>query len=438
MCDSRESVVRNSAHESGEHSMPPLLSADEVYFSYDSHTVLQGISFALEPGAMVGLIGPNGCGKTTLIKVLSKVLKPTRGDVRFRGCSIARIHSAELARHIAVVSQDPTVAFSFTGLEAVLAGRYPHIGRFGFETQRDLEIARRAMAFTDTIHLSDRYIEQMSGGERQRIFLARALAQEPELLLLDEPTTHLDINHQIEIMDLIRTLHRERNLTVLSVTHDLNLAAEYCRELLLMSDGKIVKEGSPSQVITEEAIKTVYGADAVVSKNPRTGAPHVALVPRVAPAAAQRKGTNVHVICGGGTGSDLIRRLVIEGYAVTAGVLNEGDSDHLVATSLATEVATAAPFSPVGDRAHARNLQLARAADVVVVTRVPIGQGNLKNLEAAVEASSAGVRAFVFDSFENQDFCSGRATSRFRKLIANGAQVVRDASDILEILQRAG
>jgi len=436
MRDSGGSVMWNSAKEDVERSMAALLSVNDVHFSYDSHTVLRGISFQLEPGVMVGLIGPNGSGKSTLIKVLSKVLKPTRGEVQFRGRTTARIPSVELARHVAVVSQDMTVAFSFTGIETVLAGRYPHIGRFGFETQRDVEIARRAMAFTDTIHLSDRYIEEMSGGERQRVFLARALAQEPELLLLDEPTTHLDINHQIEIMDLIRTLHRERNLTVLSVTHDLNLAAEYCGRLLLMSEGRIVMEGSPSRVITDAAIKTVYGADAVVSKNPKTGAPHIALVPRVAPAAAQRTGIKVHVICGGGTASDLIRRLVIEGYAVTAGVLNEGDSDHRVATSLATEVVTAAPFSPVSDSAHARNLELARAADVVVVSRVPIGQGNLRNLEAAIEASSAGVRTVVFDSFENQDFCSGEATDCFRKLIASGAQTVTDISGIFEILPR--
>jgi len=432
------SVVRNSARESVERSLPALLSADDVHFSYDSHPVLRGISFELQRGVMVGLIGPNGSGKSTLIKLLSKVLRPTQGMIRFRGHDIARISSAELARHVAVVPQDPTVAFSFTGLETVLAGRYPHIGRFGFETQRDLEIVRRAMAFTDTIHLSDRYIEEMSGGERQRVFLARALAQEPELLLLDEPTTHLDINHQIEIMDLIRTRHREQDLTVLSVTHDLNLAAEYCGRLLLMSEGRIVREGSPSQVITDEAIKTVYGADAVVSENPETGAPHIALVPGVAPAAAQRKGIKVHVICGGGTASDLIRRLVIEGYTVTAGVLNEGDSDHRVATSLATEVVTAAPFSPVSESAHARNLELACAADVVVVSRVPIGQGNLRNLDAAIEASLAGARTVIFDSFANQDFCSGKAKRRFGKLIENGAQTVSDISDIFEILHRIG
>jgi iron complex transport system ATP-binding protein len=277
----------------------------------------------------------------------------------------------------------------------------------------------------------------MSGGEKQRVFLARALAQEPELLLLDEPTTHLDINHQIEIMDLIRTLHKEQNLTVLSVTHDLNLAAEYCDTVLLMSEGKVVTEGNPSQVITGEIIKTVYGADTVVSKNPKTGAPHLALVPRVTPATAQRKGIRVHVICGGGTASDLIRRLVIEGYSVSVGVLNEGDSDHRVATSLANEVVTAAPFSPVSDSAHARNLQLARTANVVVISAVPIGQGNIRNLDAAIGAASSGVQTVIFNSFETQDFCSGKATDRFRELIRNGAAIVEDISGIFEALQRA-
>jgi len=413
-----------------------LLSVNDVNFSYDSRQVLRAVSFALEAGAMVGLIGPNGSGKSTLIKVLSKVLRPTQGEIRFRGRDIAETPSAELARHVAVVSQEPTVAFSFTGLETVMAGRYPHIGRFGSETQRDFEIAHRAMAFTDTIHLSDRRIEEMSGGEKQRVFLARALAQEPELLLLDEPTTHLDINHQIEIMDLIRKLHKEQNLTVLSVTHDLNLAAEYFDTLLLLRDGSLVMEGAPSQVITDEVIREVYGADAVVSKNPRTGAPHLALVPRVAPATAQRKGVKVHVICGGGTASDLIRRLVIEGYTVTAGVLNDGDSDHRVATSLADEVVTAPPFSPVGDEAHARNVALAQAADVVIVSAVPIGEGNLRNLEAALQAASSGVQTVIPTSFENQDFCTGKATVLFEKLRENRARTVSAMADIFEVLQQ--
>jgi iron complex transport system ATP-binding protein len=413
-----------------------LLTVNEVDFSYDSRQVLRAVSFELEAGAMVGLIGPNGSGKSTLIKVLSKVLRPTQGQVRFRGRDIAQTPSAELARHVAVVSQEPTVAFSFSGLETVMAGRYPHIGRFGFETQRDFEIAHRAMAFTDTIHLSDRRIEEMSGGEKQRVFLARALTQEPELLLLDEPTTHLDINHQIEIMDLIRKLHKEQNLTVLSVTHDLNLAAEYFDTLLLLRDGSLVMEGAPPHVVTDEVIREVYGADAVVSKNPKTGAPHLALVPRVAPATAQRKGVKVHVVCGGGTASDLIRRLVIEGYTVTAGVLNEGDSDHRVATSLADEVVTAAPFSPVGDDAHARNVELAQAADVVVVSTVPVGEGNLRNLEAALQAASSGVQTVIPTSFENQDFCAGKATALFEKLLESGARTVSAISGIFEVLQQ--
>lgn len=416
--------------------MTALLTVKNVHFSYDSRPVLKGASFELESGAMVGLIGPNGSGKSTVIKLLSKVLRPTEGSVLFRGQDIDRMSPAELARHAAVVPQHPTVAFSFTGLETVIAGRYPHIGRFGFETERDLEIARHAMALTDTIHLCDRRIEEMSGGEKQRVFLARAIAQEPELLLLDEPTTHLDINHQIEIMDMIRKLHSDKNLTVLSVTHDLNLAAEYFETLLLLSEGTLVMHGAPSQAITEEVIRKVYGANVVVGKNPKTGAPHLALVPRVAPAAARSKGVRVHVICGGGTASDLIRRLVIDGYTVSTGVLNEGDSDHLVATSLAAEVVDIPPFSPVSDSAHARNLELARAANLVIVSSVPIGEGNLKNLEAALEASSSRVRTIMFSSFENQDFCSGKAAAIFRKLVENGVSIVDDTSGIFEILQR--
>ena len=417
--------------------MTPLLSVKDLRFSYDSRPVLDAVTFDVAKGAMVGVIGPNGSGKSTLIKLLSKVLRPTKGVVLYRDHDIASMSPAELARHVAVVPQNPTVAFSFTGLETVVSGRYPHIGRFGFETERDIEIAHRAMALTDTIHLMDRHIDEMSGGEKQRAFLARAIAQEPELLLLDEPTTHLDINHQTEIMDLMRKLHKEENLTVLCVTHDLNIAAEYFDELLVLTDGRLAAAGSAPEVITENLIRAVYGADVVVGKNPRTGAPNVVLVPGVAPATAQRKGVKVHVICGGGTGSDLLRRLVIDGYPVSAGVLNAGDSDHQLAESLGVNVVEIPPFSPVSDIAHAHNVELARAANFVIVTTVPIGQGNIKNLEATLEAVSAGVPTIMFSSFETQDFCSGKATVLFKQLVEKGARTVTTLTEIFELVHKA-
>ena len=250
--------------------------------AYADAPVLRDVSLRAEPGDMIGVIGPNGCGKTTLLRALSGLLPLRAGRVMLQERDIRDMRPREIARTIAVVSQDPVVDFSFDVREVVLMGRTPHIGRLGWETKQDLDVVQKAMEYLDVAQLGDRPITEISGGERQRVFIAMALAQEPKLLLLDEATSHLDIDHQIGILDLIRERNRKEGLTVLLVSHDLNLAAEYCDKLLLMHKGRVMLAGAPEEVLTEENIHRVYRAQVRLQRSPVTGRPHLLLVPGAA------------------------------------------------------------------------------------------------------------------------------------------------------------
>jgi len=255
--------------------MSLVLEAREVTFAYNGAPVLQDVDLRLVPGRVTGVIGPNGAGKSTLVRLLSRLLRPAAGQVRLNGRDLSRWRPAELARVLAVVPQAPELPPVFTAWEVVLMGRTPHLGWLGQESERDRAIARQAMEDVGIWHLAERLIGQLSGGERQRVVIARTLAQEPQVLLLDEPTSHLDINHQIETLSLICRLVRERRLAALAIFHDLNLAAQYCDELVLLQQGRVVARGSPDQVLTPSLIRQVYGVEVTVMPHPGNGLPVV-------------------------------------------------------------------------------------------------------------------------------------------------------------------
>jgi iron complex transport system ATP-binding protein len=236
---------------------------------------LAGVSFAVGPGEVFGVIGPNSAGKTTLLRLLTRVVAPSRGEIRLGGRPIARLPHAELARQIAVVPQDTPRPFPFSVEQLVLMGRYPHgPGRF-FESDEDRARAREAMAATAVLELAGLPLEQLSGGERQRAMLARALAQQPRLLVLDEPTSHLDLRYQAETAGLLRRVNAERGMTVLLVSHDLNLAAEVCDRLLLLGAGRIARVGTPAEVLQRGVLEPVFDCPVVVDVNRESGRPVV-------------------------------------------------------------------------------------------------------------------------------------------------------------------
>lgn len=252
-----------------------MLGVKGLMCGYDSRFLLEDVCLEVCRGELFGVIGPNGSGKTTLIRAISRVLKPVKGRVLLDGRDIWEMDLKAFAKKVAVVSQE-----SRTGLmrvqEYVLLGRIPHYRGLQFlETKRDLEAAQKAMSMTGILHLKDRPLGEMSGGERQLALMARALAQEPELLLLDEPVAHLDIAHQIRVLDLVKRLNRELGLTVVIVLHELNLASEFCDRLLLLDEGRVHSMGLPEEVLTQEILKEVYKTEVLVRRHPISSRPHI-------------------------------------------------------------------------------------------------------------------------------------------------------------------
>ena len=256
-----------------------MIRMEQVQCGYGTRIVLGGIDLAIKKGEFVGIIGPNGSGKTTVLRAITRMIKPMRGNIYLDDIDIYTLSHGEIAQKIAVVSQSLPV-ITMTVEEFVLLGRVPYYKNLQFfENKQDLVAADKAMRMTDTERLRDHFMSEMSGGEVQLAFIARAIAQEPSLLLLDEPTAHLDITHQVGILDLIKRLNRQYNLTVIIVLHDLNLASEYCDRLVLMDSGKIQKAGTPEEVLTYKDIEEVYHTVVVVEKNPLSGKPFVLVVP---------------------------------------------------------------------------------------------------------------------------------------------------------------
>ncbi len=256
------------------------IEARHLSLGYSRHPVMRDITFKASPGEMVGLIGPNGSGKSTIIKALSRLIRPAAGEILVGGKNIDVIPRRQLARLVGVVPQLPLLPSAFTAFEIVLMGRNPHLGLFQAESRSDWAIARQAMVKTGTEPLMNRYVNELSGGEIQSLLIARVLVQETGAILLDEPTANLDIGRQVEILDLMKNLCREGSLTVIAALHDLNLAAQYCDRLLLIHEGHIQAQGTPAEVITDANIKLVYGAENCVYTHPLNGLPAVLLSSR--------------------------------------------------------------------------------------------------------------------------------------------------------------
>jgi len=254
-----------------------MLRAEGVSFGYEGGFSLQDATVAVSPGSLTGLLGPNGCGKTTLLRLLCGVLRPQNGRVLLGDRDIESMARRDLARHVAVVPQETHPAFDYSVLEMVLMGRHPHLGAFQLEGPADLEIARTALAATGTAHLAPRNYMTLSGGEKQRVIIASALAQATELLLLDEPTASLDLGYQLEIAALLARLNREQNVTMVLATHDLNLAASLCDRLVVMRDGRVLTHGATRDVLTGNMVRQLYDVDADVAFHPRAG--HLTVVP---------------------------------------------------------------------------------------------------------------------------------------------------------------
>ncbi|WKU46423.1 ABC transporter ATP-binding protein [Streptomyces sp. VNUA116] len=258
-----------------ERAQGSRLAARDLTLAYEDRTVVEGLDLAVPDGEVTIVIGPNACGKSTLLRALGRLLKPARGTVLLDGEDLARIPTRTIAKSLGLLPQTPVAPEAITVADLVARGRQPHQRWWQQWSEDDERAVADAMARTDTTALAERAVDELSGGQRQRVWIAMALAQQTDLLLLDEPTTYLDIAHQVEVLDLVRRLNRERGRTVVAVLHDLNQAARYADHLVAMKAGRIVAQGRPAEIVTADLVREVFGLQSVVVPDPVTGSPLV-------------------------------------------------------------------------------------------------------------------------------------------------------------------
>jgi iron complex transport system ATP-binding protein len=448
----------DTGHAEGQLHVPasdhPLLQVRGVTFGYGPQPLLYHVLLRVWAGEMLGLLGPNGSGKTTLLRLLSGVLRPQKGQVLLQGRNLQTWGRRGVARRIAVVPQELHMPFAFTVENMVGLGRTPFVNLLGTQNQADRDIVADAMQATRVDELAQRVFNQLSGGERQRVMLAMALAQQPELLLLDEPTAHLDIKYQIETLELVQRLNRERTVTVIAAMHDLNLAARYFPRLLLFQRG-IVADGGPAEVLEPGLLSRVYGVSIQVGI--LRGAEHLSVLPPGGEAkTAGQAGylqSFAHVMAGGGSGEVKMRALADAHIPFVAGALNIGDSDHTLALRLARKVITEQPYAPISARVSGQVRESLAGAALLIVCPMPIGPGNLALLQmadaaalqgltvlllsppAAPEDAQAGASAEAFyrAASPTRDYTGGQGLLLLERLLQAGARVAQSVGEAVEL-----
>ncbi len=464
MVDNNENVGTRfiASHDMGPQSIAsdttPLLDMQGITFGYNRQPLLYDVHFQVRTGEMVGLLGPNGSGKTTLLRLISGVLRPQRGVVMLDGRDTRAWGRREVARRVAVVPQEMHVPFAFSVEELVSLGRTPYARLLGSNTLEDQRIVRAALQAADIEALAGRIFNELSGGERQRVTVAMALAQRPALLLLDEPTSHLDIKYQIELLELVQRLNRDTGVTVIAAMHDLNLAARYFPRLVLFQRG-IVADATPAEVLEPHLLRRVYGINVQVGI--LRGAEHISILPPgndvVADDEQRAAQPHVHVMAGGGSGELLMRALADARIPFSAGALNIGDSDHTLALRLAQHVITEQPYAPISPAVLEQvRTRLAQVA-IVILCPVPVGPGNLSLLREAVEAAQRGVTvlllALVAEEIDTasdvippeedallqqtgivaRDYTGGAGVNAIHALLQHGARVVKTVREAVEV-----
>ena len=417
--------------------MDNSIKIENLSFAYDEDLVLKNINLEFVKAGFTSIVGPNGSGKSTLLKQISGILKPGQGSLIINGINIEKINKKDIAKLMAVVPQNTALEFDYKVMDVVLMGRYPYISRFKGETPKDREIAIQNMKYTNTYQFKDRSFNQLSGGERQRVILAQALTQQPKILLLDEPISHLDLQHQIEIMTLIKKLSMDQELTVVAVLHDLNIAAAYSDFIIMLKDGELSSQGTPVETFTTQNIRSVFNINVEVEVSAHTNKPYIYAITRH---EIKKNSVRVHVICGGGSGSDIISNLFHSGFEVSAGVLSIGDLDWKVSKDFELKVAEDIPFATISDDAYSINKKLAAEADYIVVTDFYIGKANIRNIEVLLEAELESKPILILgdESIEKRDITEGAALSLYNKIKRLKSSITVSKEEMYSILNKAG
>jgi iron complex transport system ATP-binding protein len=414
------------------------LEIEGLTVRYGDRLALSLVSLEVASGEVVALAGPNGSGKSTLVRAVATHVSGARGTVRIHGSSLEGLRPIERALRVAWMPQEEPPGDNVPLADYVEYGRYAHLARWSGGSSEDRAAVASALREVDLADLASRGILELSGGERQRARLARALAQDAPVLLLDEPTAHLDVGHQLDVLERVRAHARRHQRAVLVALHDLNLAARYTDRVAVLSHGRLRTVGPPAEVLSPELLAEVWGVVAEIRNDPRSGLPY--LIPRLparpAPTQPNRpRPFRVHIVAGGGSGAALIRESLERGWEVSAGVLPLFDSDSELARDLGVPAAVELPFAPIGSETLGRLDALLEVADAVVVAPFPVGPSNLANLEHLSGWVPRRPTALVdHPAAERWDYAEGRGEAARARLIALGAERTMDVAAALRWL----
>lgn len=361
----------------------PILSARGLSVGYGKRTVVSGIDLDALRGQVICLLGPNGAGKTTVLRTLSGLLAPVGGTVAVEGIPIGSLRPTELSRKRSLVLTEGAAPSLMTVEELVSLGRAPYTGLTGRLTDEDRRIVGEALETVGAARLRERYCGELSDGERQKVMIARALVQEPRLMILDEPTSHLDLKHKVEVIRVLQRLSDEKHITCILSLHDIDLALKGCRAVLLVRDGKIVAQGTPEEVAGSGQVQGLYEL---------SGARYSELLGAVE--LAGKPSGEIFVTGGAGSGANLYRALSRNGYGLVSGVLHRGDADFYIAETICSAVISAPPFEPIGRESAEKAFALIQAAKYVVDSGFPVGSGNLENAALLKRAAQSGKPVF--------------------------------------------
>ena len=388
-----------------------VVELKNITIKYDDLKIIDSINLNVKKGEFVSIIGPNGAGKSTILKAITNNIDISNGNIYLNGEDINSILHKERARIIGFVPQEYNIPFNFSVQDIVSMGRNPYVKRMRKEKDNDKEIVENSLKKTNTLQFKNKSFNNLSGGEKQRVITARALAQEPQILILDEATSNLDMHHQLELLELIYWLNRENGLTVLAVMHDLNLASRFSDRLILLNKGKIFKEGKPEEVLTEKVLSKVFDMEMIVRDNKLLSFKEI--VPLRVRRAKKEKKLNVHLICGGGTGEYIIDKLYSQRYNISCGIINEGDSDLELCKNLNINYVSESPFTKFSEKSIRRNKEYIKQSDVIILTDVPIGGGNLANIELLEEIND---KKIIILHTINRDYVEGKCEQVIEKL----------------------
>lgn len=402
-----------------------LIAVENLCVQLGHKVILKDINLTVRPGEFIGIIGPNGAGKTTLLRSLRGLCTAISGSVTVKDQPVTSMTDKQLARIMAYMQQDINISFGFTALEVVLAGRYPYLEWWQNESDEDYELARQYMKFTGVEKLADKSVQRVSGGERQRILLAKVLAQETPLILLDEPTASLDLVYQEEIFRHCQTLCKQGKAALL-VAHDIKLAAKFCSRLILVADMRIVADGDPAQVITADNLRKSYGLHSAVFTNPVTGRLDIHTYDCSAEITERQ---TVHVIGGGASAGSIIRNLYEKAYTLSGGVFHYGDADTDIAQAFAVDYLAGPAFCAISEALGQQNRAKIDAADWTVLCNLCYGSQNLDNLLAAFTARKLII---IEDTpIEERDFTGGEAAALYKQLVTMPQAAVMTTADLL-------